>query len=606
MTYSHRTQAAFFALAAALNVAAEPLPFAARDFESPGRTGVELAPVGAETWDLSGVGEVWVAVSNASDRAARVRVAVFGEGMALDGAPRAAQRGSRIPPHAVRVIAVPFNDTPYATDEPVALTGMRGKVPAVADLPDYGKVGRIEAWAITMPPSERGDAPHGQGGVLRASRSPLSVLGIETALPARKPIVLPAASFFPFIDRYGQFRHDDWPGKIHSDADFAVARAREEAWLDAHAGGPIPDADRFGGWAGGPQLAATGYFRTEKVDGKWWFVDPEGHLFWSLGVCSVYPGLPTKVAGREACFEDRTDASDFWIVRENIARKYGEDWRARYAETAQRRFRAWGINTIGNWNHEYVWALRRTPYCLCIDFSSRTVSPLWDGGKAHGRAVPDVDSPRFAADLAAQAEHWAARMRDDPWCVGVFVDNELGWDGCGEKAGEVAEKYYAAVRAVLKKSLPNHLYLGSRLHNDFGEIPAVWIAASRHCDVVSNNHYDFLPSHDLPAGADDKPILIGEFHFGHKGGGNLNGGLVSAFDAAEQARLFREYAGACLDHPRYVGCHWFQYHDQPASGRFDGENFACGLTSVCDVPHPELVLAAREIAGETYRRRAAK
>ena len=75
---------------------------------------------------------------------------------------------------------------------------------------------------------------------------------------------------------------------------------------------------------------------------------------------------------------------------------------------------------------------------------------------------------------------------------------------------------------------------------------------------------------------------------------------------AEQARLFREYAGACLDHPRYVGCHWFQYHDQPASGRFDGENFACGLTSVCDVPHPELVLAAREIAGETYRRRAAK
>ena len=24
-------------------------------------------------------------------------------------------------------------------------------------------------------------------------------------------------------------------------------------------------------------------FRVEKVDGKWWFVDPEGYLFWSVG-----------------------------------------------------------------------------------------------------------------------------------------------------------------------------------------------------------------------------------------------------------------------------------------------------------------------------------
>jgi hypothetical protein len=574
--------------AAVLNAAAESLPFAARGFEASKRAGIMLTPVGAETWDFSGVGEVRVAVRNESDQPRRVSVAVFGEGMSLEAAPRAAQRGSRIPPHVVRTIAIPLNDTPYATDEPVTLTGMLGKPPALKELPDFGKVGRIEVWGT--PPID----------------PPLAILGIETAHPARKPKVIPAASFFPFVDRYGQFMHDDWPGKIHDDADFVAARAQEEAWLDAHADGPIPDADRFGGWADGPQLAATGFFRTEKVDGKWWFVDPDGHLFWSLGVCSVYPGLPTKVAGREKYFLDRADASDFWVVRENIVRKYGEDWRARYAETTQRRFRAWGLNTIGNWNHEFIYAMRRTPYCLCIDFSSMTVSPAWDGSRAHGRAVPDVDSPKFAADLAAAVEKWAEKTKDDPWCIGVFVDNELGWDGCGEKAGEIAEKYYSTVRAVLKKSLPNHLYLGSRIHNDFGEIPAVWVAASRHCDVVSNNHYDFLPSYDLPAGADDKPIMIGEFHFGHKGGGNLNGGLVSAFDVAERARLFREYAGACLDHPRYIGCHWFQYHDQPASGRFDGENFACGLTSVCDVPHPELVLAARKIAGETYRRRAAK
>jgi hypothetical protein len=588
MRFANLNIFAALSAAALLNAAAETLPFAARGFEASKRAGIALTPIGAETWDFSGVGEVRIAVSNASDRAARVRVAVFGEGMSLDAKPKAPCRMSRVPPHAVRTIAVPLNDTPYATDAPVALTGMQGKVPALDDLPDFSKTGRIEVFA---------DA---------TERVIPVVLGVETAFAARKPKIIPADGFFPFVDCYGQFRHDDWPGKIHSDAELAESRRAEAAWLDAHADGPIPGADHFGGWAGGPQLEATGFFRTEKVECKWWFVDPDGHLFWSLGVCSVYPGLPTRVRGREAYFEGRADDSDAWPLRENLVRKYGEDLRAPYAGMAHRRFRAWGINTIGNWHHDYVWQMRRTPYCACIDFSSRTILPSWDGSKAHGRAVPDVFSPKFAEDIAAEAEKWAAKIKDDPWCLGVFVDNELGWDGCGTNVAEVAETYYSTVRAALRKSLPNHLYLGSRIHNDFGEIDAVWRAAARHCDVVSNNLYDREPSYDLPPGASDKPILIGEFHFGAKGRGNLNGGLVAAFDEQERGRLFRQYAGKCLDNPRYVGCHWFQYQDQPLTGRFDGENFACGFVSICDVPYPELVEACQGTAAQMYPRHLGK
>ena len=44
--------------AAVLNAAAESLPFAARGFEASKRAGIMLTPVGAETWDFSGVGEV--------------------------------------------------------------------------------------------------------------------------------------------------------------------------------------------------------------------------------------------------------------------------------------------------------------------------------------------------------------------------------------------------------------------------------------------------------------------------------------------------------------------------------------------------------------------
>ena len=68
----------FAALSAfAVSAAAESLPFAARGFEASKRAGIMLTPVGAETWDFSGVGEVRVAVRNESDQPRRVSVAVF-------------------------------------------------------------------------------------------------------------------------------------------------------------------------------------------------------------------------------------------------------------------------------------------------------------------------------------------------------------------------------------------------------------------------------------------------------------------------------------------------------------------------------------------------
>jgi len=60
-----------------------------------------------------------------------------------------------------------------------------------------------------------------------------------------------------------------------------------------------------------------------------------------------------------------------------------------------------------------------------------------------------------------------------------------------------------------------------------------------------------------------------------------------------------------LTHPNFVGCHWFQYNDQPLTGRwFDGENYNIGFVTVTDTPYPEMVEAAREIHGMAYRIRA--
>ena len=67
-------------------------------------------------------------------------------------------------------------------------------------------------------------------------------------------------TFFPFVDRYGQYRHDDWPDKIHEDADFKKALDKETAGRK----GRIAGWNRFGGWANGPKLEAKGYFYPAK------------------------------------------------------------------------------------------------------------------------------------------------------------------------------------------------------------------------------------------------------------------------------------------------------------------------------------------------------
>ena len=109
-------------------------------------------------------------------------------------------------------------------------------------------------------------------------------------------------AFFPFVDQFGQFTHAEWPGKVHSLDELKARAQAAEAELLAHPESPIPGVDRFGGWGDGPQLKATGMFRTEKWNGRWWLVDPDGHIFFSLGCNYVRLQGRTAVTGREKFF----------------------------------------------------------------------------------------------------------------------------------------------------------------------------------------------------------------------------------------------------------------------------------------------------------------
>src|SRR5215831_10725099 len=58
---------------------------------------------------------------------------------------------------------------------------------------------------------------------------------------------------------------------------------------------------------------------------------------------------------------------------------------------------------------------------------------------------------------------------------------------------------------------------------------------------------------------------------------------------------YSRYLRTVADNPDFVGAHWFQYIDEPLTGRtLDGENAHVGFVTVADLPYAGLVAAARE------------
>jgi hypothetical protein len=81
-------------------------------------------------------------------------------------------------------------------------------------------------------------------------------------------------------------------------------RGAEEAQALARWPAESPKHDRFGGLEGGASFRATGFFRTERRDGRWWLVTPEGNPFFSIGMDVVSAASLTYVDGREFMFRD--------------------------------------------------------------------------------------------------------------------------------------------------------------------------------------------------------------------------------------------------------------------------------------------------------------
>jgi hypothetical protein len=167
-----------------------------------------------------------------------------------------------------------------------------------------------------------------------------------------------------------------------------------------------------------------------------------------------------------------------------------------------------------------------------------------------------------------------------------------------------AEQYFRVMRDTIKAVAPHQLYLGCRF---------AWVnsraaaAAAKTCDVVSYNLYRrSVADFDFNGGA-DVPLIIGEFHFGALDRGMFHTGLVPVANQAERAQAYQDYIKGALQHPQFVGTHWFQYQDEPTTGRvLDEENYQIGFVDIADTPYAEIIAASRDVAARLYTARLAE
>ena len=402
--------------------------------------------------------------------------------------------------------------------------------------------------------------------------------------------------YLPFVDRFGQYAHGEWQYKVHDAAELQEDLRHERRYLK-HAPGAW---DEYGGWATGPQLDATGHFRTAKVDGKWWFVTPSGHLFYSLGINVVKTDSDAANGYEHRDWYESAPKSAMKFPTWNLEAKFGKsDFAADYYDFVCQRLDSWGINTIGNWSDGALTKLGRKPYVLAVVSKPADVPKLANG-------FYDTLDPAFAdamkaavAAAVATPDSAYAKAADDPMCIGFFIDNELSFPS----DSAYYEPYFRACKEAIAAVAPNKLYLGCRFKG-LRNSEALWLAAAKWCDVISVNSYvasvAVFGEGEYAAPKFDRPVLHSEFHFGTLHRGMFSAGLCAVGDQCARGRAYQRVVEGALRHPLFVGSHWFQYRDQPLVGRGDGENYQIGFVDVCDRPYPALVRSVREVGERMY------
>ncbi|MBW3092467.1 beta-galactosidase [Bifidobacterium sp. 82T10] len=226
-------------------------------------------------------------------------------------------------------------------------------------------------------------------------------------------------------------------------------------------------------------------------------------------------------------------------------------------------------------------------------------------GLASKRRFVDWLRERYAGDVAALNARWGAEFGSfDEITAEPRFRAASAWPGAADDLREFStmmiDRYVRVPAEALRRVDPHHLNLGMR----YAYITDKSLLAGADCyDVFSINSYQRTAYDQVEQVGRmlDMPVMVGEFHHGALDRGLTAHGIRGVTTQAERGVAYRYYVEQAARSPYFVGAHYFQYNDQSAIGRFDGENYQIGLVDVCMQEYPEMAAAMRDCHEAMYR-----
>lgn len=377
------------------------------------------------------------------------------------------------------------------------------------------------------------------------------------------------------------------------------------------------------------------------------------------GIEDLFEWLPQAgdpVFGEVMRVRNESKNMDFYVA--NMIRSFGGEWQDEWTAITTGLMKKFRFNTVANWSDIEFAHASKIPFVLNLNGFPSTETRIY-------RDFPDVFSEEYRTNSVRFAEQLNSYkddpylvgyfLRNEPqWAFGYhnlayemfatdqqsatkeafvkWIFEKYGDDMAAlnaswklelktiddlmamtlkEYPSEQADKDFYEFSTIMAKmyvDIPcdevdkvdkNHLNLGMRY---------AWLSsdmlyeAGERFDVFSINGYgiDPPPTEEI-ARRSGKPVMIGEFHHGATDRALPATGIIGVLNQQDRAAAFRNYIEQGFARPELVGMHYFQWVDQPYTGRGDGENYNIGVVTQGNIPYPELTEAMTVTNERIYR-----
>ena len=298
----------------------------------------------------------------------------------------------------------------------------------------------------------------------------------------------------PLVDKFGQWERKDWPGKTRNEEELKQVN---DSLLNLARNAKMPSGwDKYGGWKQ-KHFKSTGYFRTQYDGRRWWFVDPDGNAFLSVGVDGMGASASGMAEGQEDLFQwlpnkddslygqaiqDRSGNTMVDFFKTNQIRAFGKNWKDKWDSITSGLMRKYALNTVANWSDLSFARKEKMPYVLPMHGFPSTETMLY-------RDFPDVYAPEYqqkSEKFASQLE----KFKDDPYLIGYFLRNEPNW--AFGKHNLAFEIFATTQPSYTKKAFVT--WIADRYQQDIDTFNHAWELQLNDFNELNGQTFDEIPN----------------------------------------------------------------------------------------------------------------